>query len=226
MRAAPLGDQEAVGGDAYRHAGTSRALRSSTDPSGEFGRFELRRDRNYVQLVSLVPGDCAREGSTSFPGSRIGSDVTCVRSRTAKDGRPPTISWRRAAQLSYGIQPARRDRSRVGLKLLQTLHRQQKSWSDEAHALPREIDLGTRPSMALIAQLIGHVERLRTIDNVRGRPLNDFPSGLSEQRLEDGESRPHVGVIEEGLQRTRRSAENGQDVFGDCRVELDEIGAP
>lgn len=34
----------------------------ATDPSGEFGSFELRREGAYVQLVSLSTGDCARQG--------------------------------------------------------------------------------------------------------------------------------------------------------------------
>lgn len=36
-----------------------RHLRA-TDPSGEFGSFELQREGAYVRLVSLSTGDCAR----------------------------------------------------------------------------------------------------------------------------------------------------------------------
>lgn len=39
----------------------------ATDPSGEFGTFELRREGEYVRLVLLAPGDCAREGLYLIP---------------------------------------------------------------------------------------------------------------------------------------------------------------
>lgn len=41
-------------------------LRAS-DPSGEFGTFELRREGAYVRLTSLAPGGCAREGLYLVP---------------------------------------------------------------------------------------------------------------------------------------------------------------
>lgn len=34
----------------------------ATDPSGEFGAFELRREGEYVRLVSLSAGNCVRQG--------------------------------------------------------------------------------------------------------------------------------------------------------------------
>lgn len=37
------------------------------DPSGEFGAFELRREGEYVRLVSLSTGECARQGLYLIP---------------------------------------------------------------------------------------------------------------------------------------------------------------
>lgn len=39
----------------------------ATDPSGEFGSFELRRAGAYVRLVSLLTGNCARQGLYLVP---------------------------------------------------------------------------------------------------------------------------------------------------------------
>ena len=39
----------------------------ATDPSGESGSFELRREGAYVRLVSLSTGDCARQGLYLIP---------------------------------------------------------------------------------------------------------------------------------------------------------------
>lgn len=39
----------------------------ATDPSGEFGTFELWREGAYARLVPLSAGDCAREGLYLIP---------------------------------------------------------------------------------------------------------------------------------------------------------------
>ncbi|SFT26608.1 hypothetical protein [Methylobacterium sp. yr668] len=39
----------------------------ATDPSGEFGTLELRREGEYVRLVSLSTGECARQGLYLVP---------------------------------------------------------------------------------------------------------------------------------------------------------------
>ncbi|XYD06885.1 hypothetical protein R1A27_17060 [Methylobacterium sp. NMS12] len=39
----------------------------ATDPSGEFGAFELRREGEYVRLASLSTGECARQGLYLVP---------------------------------------------------------------------------------------------------------------------------------------------------------------
>ena len=39
----------------------------ATDPSGEFGAFELRSEGEYVRLVSLSTGECVRQGLYLVP---------------------------------------------------------------------------------------------------------------------------------------------------------------
>lgn len=46
-----------------------RGRLEADDPSGEFGRFELRQEGEMVRLISLVEGGCIRQGLYNLPRS-------------------------------------------------------------------------------------------------------------------------------------------------------------